>query len=130
MSPGQDADLSDDLSLHDYEEVAGAKSGLSFRLGSRAGAMPAGAPPGVIAQYGDFGYNPSRGSPLYAIAHNVAQAVERLAPGVLLLRIALAREAQIGRHKCPRIIGYITWIGPSFPALSAPYAGVKAHNRC
>ena len=57
MSAGQDADLSDDLTLHDYEQVAGAKSGSLFRLGCRAGATVAGAPPSVIAQYGDFGYN-------------------------------------------------------------------------
>jgi hypothetical protein len=57
MSAGQDADLSDDLTLHDYEEVAGAKSGSLFRLGCRAGAMVAGAHPTAIAQYGDFGYN-------------------------------------------------------------------------
>ena len=57
MSAGQDADLSDDLTLHDYEQVAGAKSGSLFSLGCRAGAMVAGAPPDVIAKYGDFGCN-------------------------------------------------------------------------
>jgi geranylgeranyl pyrophosphate synthase len=57
MAAGQDADLGDDLSLNEYEQVAGAKSGLLFRLGCRAGALVAGAPPYVIAQYGDFGYN-------------------------------------------------------------------------
>jgi hypothetical protein len=57
MSAGQDADLSEDLSLDDYETVAGAKSGSLFRLGCRAGAMVASAPPDVVVQYGDFGYN-------------------------------------------------------------------------
>lgn len=57
MSAGQDADLSEGLSLNDYEQVAGAKSGSLFRLGCRAGALVAGAPPDVVAQYGDFGYN-------------------------------------------------------------------------
>jgi geranylgeranyl pyrophosphate synthase len=57
MSAGQDADLSEELSLDDYEQVAGAKSGSLFRLGCRAGAMVAGAPPQVVARYGDFGYN-------------------------------------------------------------------------
>lgn len=57
MSAGQDADLREGLSLNDYEQVAGAKSGSLFRLGCRAGALVAGAPPDVIAQYGDFGYN-------------------------------------------------------------------------
>ena len=57
MSAGQDADLSNDLTLHDYEQVAGAKSGSLFSLGCRAGAMVAGAPPDVIGQYGNFGYN-------------------------------------------------------------------------
>ena len=57
MSAGQDADLGDDLSLNEYEEVVGAKSGSLFRLGCRAGAMVADAPVQVVAQYGDFGYN-------------------------------------------------------------------------
>jgi geranylgeranyl pyrophosphate synthase len=57
MAAGQNADLSEDLSLEDCEQVAGAKSGSLFRLGCRAGALAAGAPADVIAQYGDFGYN-------------------------------------------------------------------------
>ncbi len=57
MCAGQDADLSDDLSLDDYEKVAGAKSGALFCLGCRAGAMVAGAPLEIAAQYAEFGYN-------------------------------------------------------------------------
>ena len=57
MCAGQDADLRDDLTLDDYERVAGAKSGPLFRLGCRAGAMVARASPEVVAGYGDFGYN-------------------------------------------------------------------------
>jgi AcrR family transcriptional regulator len=57
MSAGQDADLSENLSLKDYEQVAGAKSGSLFRLGCRTGAMIAGAAPDVVARYGDYGYN-------------------------------------------------------------------------
>ncbi|MCL7455474.1 MAG: polyprenyl synthetase family protein [Anaerolineae bacterium] len=57
MSAGQDADLRDDRSLHDYEQIAGAKSGSLFRLGCRAGALVAGAPVDVAGRYGDFGYN-------------------------------------------------------------------------
>lgn len=57
MSAGQYADLDDDLSLDDYEAVAGAKSGTLSRLGCRAGAIITGAPAQVICLYGDFGYN-------------------------------------------------------------------------
>lgn len=57
MCAGQDADLSEDLSLDDYEAVAGAKSGSLFRLGCRAGAMVANVSPEVVGQYGDFGFN-------------------------------------------------------------------------
>jgi geranylgeranyl pyrophosphate synthase len=57
MSAGQDADLREDQSLNDYEQVAGAKSGSLFRLGCRAGAMVAGAPRDVAGRYGDFGYS-------------------------------------------------------------------------
>jgi geranylgeranyl pyrophosphate synthase len=57
MCAGQDADLSDDLSLDDYERVAGAKSGSLFRLGCWAGAIVARASPEVVAHYDDFGYN-------------------------------------------------------------------------
>lgn len=57
MSEGQYADLDGDLSLDDYQAVAGAKSGALFRLGCRAGAMVAGALPDVVGRYGDFGYN-------------------------------------------------------------------------
>jgi hypothetical protein len=57
MSAGQHADLSGDLSLDDYETVAGAKSGALFRLGCRAGALIAGASAEVVGNYGDFGYN-------------------------------------------------------------------------
>jgi len=57
MSARQDADLSENRSLGDYEQVAGAKAGSLFRLGCRAGALIAGAPVDVAARYGDFGYN-------------------------------------------------------------------------
>jgi geranylgeranyl pyrophosphate synthase len=57
MSEGQYVDLDGDLSLDDYQTVAGAKSGALFRLGCRAGAMVAGAPPDIVGCYGDFGYN-------------------------------------------------------------------------
>jgi geranylgeranyl pyrophosphate synthase len=55
MCEGQYADLGDDLSLGDYEAVAGAKSGSLFRLGCRAGALVAEAPAEAVALYGDFG---------------------------------------------------------------------------
>jgi geranylgeranyl pyrophosphate synthase len=55
MCEGQDADLGDDLSLGDYEAVAGAKSGSLFRLGCRAGALVAETPAEVVARYGGFG---------------------------------------------------------------------------
>lgn len=55
MCEGQYADLGDDLSLGDYEAVAGAKSGSLFRLGCRAGALVAEAPAEAAALYGDFG---------------------------------------------------------------------------
>jgi geranylgeranyl pyrophosphate synthase len=57
MCSGQDADLAGNLTLEDYEQVAGAKSGVLFRLGCRAGAMVAGAHSDVVACYGDYGYN-------------------------------------------------------------------------
>ncbi len=57
MCAGQHADLSDDLSLGDYEAVAGAKSGSLLRLGCRAGAMVAGASPETVGCYGEFGYH-------------------------------------------------------------------------
>jgi len=57
MSAGQYADLGDDLSLDDYEVVAGAKTGTLLQLGCRAGALLAGASPEVTKQYGDFGYS-------------------------------------------------------------------------
>lgn len=57
MSAGQDADLAGNLDLDEYEQVAGAKSGSLFRLGCRAGAIVADAPPDVVDQYGEFGYN-------------------------------------------------------------------------
>ena len=57
MCAGQDADLSDDLPLDDYEQVARAKSGSLFGLGCRAGALVAGASPELAAQYADFGTN-------------------------------------------------------------------------
>lgn len=57
MSAGQHVDLSNDLSLDDYEAVAGAKSGALFRLGCRTGAMVAGASAETVERYGDFGYN-------------------------------------------------------------------------
>jgi len=57
MSAGQHADLSNDLSLDDYEAVAGAKSGALFRLGCRTGAMVAGASAETVECHGDFGYN-------------------------------------------------------------------------
>ena len=57
MCEGQDADLSDGLSLGDYEAVAGAKSGTLFGLGCRAGAIVAGAPTDVADGYGEFGHN-------------------------------------------------------------------------
>jgi geranylgeranyl pyrophosphate synthase len=57
MSAGQDADVRNDVSLDDYEQVAGAKSGSLLRLGCRAGAIVAGAPRDVVARYGEFGYN-------------------------------------------------------------------------
>jgi geranylgeranyl pyrophosphate synthase len=57
MCAGQDADLAEELSLDDHEVVAGAKSGSLFRLGCWAGAVVAGAPPGVAGRYGEFGYN-------------------------------------------------------------------------
>lgn len=56
MSAGQYADLSNDLALDDYENVAGAKTGTLLRLGCRAGAMLARAPAEIVAQYGDFGH--------------------------------------------------------------------------
>jgi geranylgeranyl pyrophosphate synthase len=55
MSAGQYADLGDELSLDDYEAVAGAKTGALFWLGCRAGALLAGASPEVTGRYGDFG---------------------------------------------------------------------------
>lgn len=55
MCEGQHADVGDDLSLGDYEAVAGAKSGSLFRLGCRAGVLVAEAPPEVVALYSDFG---------------------------------------------------------------------------
>ncbi len=57
MSEGQYVDLGDDLSLEDYETVAGAKTGALFRLGCRAGAVVAGASAEIVGCYGDFGYN-------------------------------------------------------------------------
>lgn len=55
MAAGQHADLADDLALEDYEGVARAKTGSVFRLGGWAGAVAAGAAPGVAEQYGAFG---------------------------------------------------------------------------
>jgi geranylgeranyl pyrophosphate synthase len=55
MCEGQYVDLGDDLSLGDYEAVAGAKSGSLFRLGCRVGALVAEAPAEAVALYGDFG---------------------------------------------------------------------------
>lgn len=57
MSAGQYADLGDELSLDDYETVAGAKSGALLRLGCRAGAIIAGSSVEVVERYGEFGYN-------------------------------------------------------------------------
>jgi geranylgeranyl pyrophosphate synthase len=57
MSAGQYADLGDDLSLDDYEGVAGAKTGALFQLGCWAGATVAGAPVETAELYGDFGYH-------------------------------------------------------------------------
>jgi len=57
MSAGQHADLGDDLSLDDYEMVAGAKSGALLRLGCKAGAMVAGASAEIVGRYGEFGHN-------------------------------------------------------------------------
>jgi len=44
MCAGQEADLTENLSLDDYERVAGAKSGSLFRLD-------------IVTGYGDFAYN-------------------------------------------------------------------------
>jgi len=55
MCEGQHADLADNLSLGDYEAVAGAKSGSLFRLGCLAGALVSEAPAEAAALYGDFG---------------------------------------------------------------------------
>jgi geranylgeranyl pyrophosphate synthase len=57
MSAGQYADLGDDLSLDDYEAVAGAKTGALLELGCWAGARVAGASAETAQLYGDFGYN-------------------------------------------------------------------------
>jgi len=57
MCEGQHADLSDGVSLSDYEKVAGAKTGSLLRLGCRTGAIVAGAEADVVARYGEFGYN-------------------------------------------------------------------------
>ena len=57
MCAGQEADLTENLSLDDYERVAGAKSGSLFRLGCRAGALVAGARLDIVTGYGDFAYN-------------------------------------------------------------------------
>lgn len=57
MSAGQYADLGDELSLDDYETVAGAKSGALLRLGCRAGAIVAGGSAEIVERYGEFGYN-------------------------------------------------------------------------
>jgi hypothetical protein len=57
MCAGQDADLAEELTLENYEPVAGAKSGSLFRLGCRVGAMVAGASPAEVTRYGDLGYN-------------------------------------------------------------------------
>lgn len=55
MSEGQLADLSGDVSLGNYAEVAGAKTGSLLRLGCRAGALVAGATADIVTCYGDFG---------------------------------------------------------------------------
>jgi len=57
MSAGQYADLGDELSLDDYETVAGAKSGALLRLGCRAGAIIAGGSAEIVERYGEFGHN-------------------------------------------------------------------------
>jgi hypothetical protein len=57
MSAGQHADLSNNLSLDDYQAVAGAKSGALLRLGCRTGAIAAGASAETVERYGDFGYD-------------------------------------------------------------------------
>jgi geranylgeranyl pyrophosphate synthase len=45
------------VSLSNYADVAGAKTGSLLRLGCRAGAILAGASDETIARYGDFGQN-------------------------------------------------------------------------
>jgi geranylgeranyl pyrophosphate synthase len=55
MCEGQHADLNGDLSLGEYETVAGAKSGALFGLGCQAGAMIGSADPETAAQYRAFG---------------------------------------------------------------------------
>jgi geranylgeranyl pyrophosphate synthase len=57
MSGGQHADLGDNLSLDDYETVAGAKSGTLFQLGCRTGALIASATKETADLYGDYGYH-------------------------------------------------------------------------
>jgi geranylgeranyl pyrophosphate synthase len=57
MSEGQHADLSGDVSLSNYAQVAGAKTGALLRLGCRAGAIVAGASAETVTRYGDFGRN-------------------------------------------------------------------------
>jgi hypothetical protein len=56
MCEGQHADLSDDVSLSDYGETVGAKTGSLLSLGCRAGAMVAEADAETVASYGEFGY--------------------------------------------------------------------------
>lgn len=57
MCAGQAADLSGEVSLDDYEWIAGAKSGALFQLGCQAGALVSEATPDEVACYAEFGYN-------------------------------------------------------------------------
>ena len=57
MCEGQHADLSDNVSLSDYAETVGAKTGSLLSLGCRAGAMVAGADAETVTSYGEFGHH-------------------------------------------------------------------------
>jgi len=61
--------------------------------------------------------------------HDVAQAIEHLAQGALPLRGVFRHQGQVGRHKRPFVVVYVTQIGFSRHALSILYSGLKVHNR-
>jgi len=54
------------------------------------------------------------------VRHDVAQAIEHFAQGVLSLRRIFGHQGQVGSHEGPLIITYITEIGFSVHALSLP----------